>query len=135
MLFKQLWNCPCHAYQKHLVTRTRAKVEEDAKRPRSTSTTPKSSKGLQPDECDRLMGIGSVESSSGEDRDGDGELTESEIPTVEVTDDLSTKIDSCPSAVESSKCEFSRSPHWNRMPNQDSPAICPSQGLTESPKS
>ena len=36
-------------------------AEKDAKRPRSTSTTPKSGKGLQPDEYDRLMALGSVE--------------------------------------------------------------------------
>ena len=42
---------------------------------------PKTGKGLSPDEYDRLMGVGSVESTSEEDRNGDGELTDSEAPT------------------------------------------------------
>ena len=38
--------------------------EKDAKRPRSTSTIPRSGKGLEPYEYDRLMGARSVGSSS-----------------------------------------------------------------------
>ena len=34
--------------------------EKDVKRPRSTSTTPNSARGVDPDEFDRLMGICSV---------------------------------------------------------------------------
>ena len=54
----------------------------------------------QPDECDRLMGIGSVDSTE-EARDGDWELTESEIPMKGVADDSMPQIDSCPGAVKS----------------------------------
>ena len=78
-------------------------AEKDAKGPRSTSTTPRSGKGLQPD----VMGIGSVELkfqfTSEEERDGDGELFDSEIPRMGVADYSTTQIDSCPGAVESSK--------------------------------
>ena len=35
--------------------------EKEAKRPRQTSTTPKSNRGLEPVECDRLMGAPSVD--------------------------------------------------------------------------
>ena len=63
-------------------------AEKDAKRPHPTSTTPKSSKGLQPDECDRLMGIGSVQ-PSGEDGDGKGELTH--IPKTQQEESLTTQ--------------------------------------------
>ena len=38
--------------------------EKDAKRPRSSSTTPKSGRGLEPYEYDRLMGAPSVGSTS-----------------------------------------------------------------------
>ena len=38
--------------------------EKDAKRPRSRSTIPRSGKGLEPYEYDRLMGVHSVGSSS-----------------------------------------------------------------------
>ena len=31
--------------------------EKEVERPRSTSTTPKSGSGLEPHECDRLMGL------------------------------------------------------------------------------
>ena len=90
------------------------------------------------DECDRLMGIGSVECSSGEDRDGDGELTESEVPTVGIADSSTTKIDTCHGAVESSQGVGSASLaevlKWNKMPSQDNPATCAPQGSTEFPR-
>ena len=38
--------------------------ENKAKRPRSTSTTPKSGRGMDPDEHDGLMGTNSVDLSS-----------------------------------------------------------------------
>ena len=50
-------------------------AEKDTKRHRSTSTTPKSGKRLQQDEWNRLIGIGSVESTFEEEKDGDGEMT------------------------------------------------------------
>ena len=53
------------------------KEENDAKRPRSTSTTPKSARGMDPDEYDRMMGISSVHPSEG-DRFGDGDVTDTE---------------------------------------------------------
>ena len=40
--------------------------ESEAKRPRSTSTTPKSGKGMDTDGYDRLMGITSAEASAEE---------------------------------------------------------------------
>ena len=43
--------------------------ESDQKRPRST--LPLSNKGLEPFECDRLMRVPSVGSSSGEERQGE----------------------------------------------------------------
>ena len=51
--------------------------ENDAKRPRSTSTTPKSARGIDPDEYDYLMGISSVNPSEG-DRFGDGDVNDTE---------------------------------------------------------
>ena len=70
--------------------------ENEAKRPRSTSTTPKSGKGMHPDECDRLMGITSVDLSAEEDGFGDGELTDTENPIRGVADDSTTPVDSHP---------------------------------------
>ena len=57
-----------------------------------------------------------MESSFGEDRDGDGELIETETPTVGVVDNSTTKIDTCPG-----------------VPSGDKPATCASQGLPEFP--
>ena len=54
----------------------------------STSTTHKSGRGMDPDECDRLMGINLVDLSSEEDRFGDGELTDTENPIEGVADDF-----------------------------------------------
>ena len=51
--------------------------ENDAKRPHSTSTTPKSVQGTDLDEYDRVMGISSVHPSEG-DRFDDGDLTDTE---------------------------------------------------------
>ena len=53
--------------------------ENEAKRLRSTSTTPKSGRGMDPDEYDRMMGINPVDLSSEEDRFGDGELTDTRV--------------------------------------------------------
>ena len=64
--------------------------ESEAKGPCSTSTTPKSGKGMDPDECDHLMGITSVDFSSEEDGFGDGELTDTENPIGRVADDSAT---------------------------------------------
>ena len=50
--------------------------ENDAKRPRSTSTTPKSARGTDA-EYDRCMGVSSVNPSEG-DRFGDGDVTDAE---------------------------------------------------------
>ena len=52
--------------------------KEEAKRPQSTSTTPRSgsARGLEPYGCDRLMGVPSVGSTFEEI--GDGERTEIE---------------------------------------------------------
>ena len=55
--------------------------EKDAKRPRLTSTTPKSNRGREPFEYDRLMGAPSVGSTSGEERNG--EQTDPETPNRE----------------------------------------------------
>ena len=68
--------------------------ESEAKRPRSTSTTPKSGREMDPDECDRLMGIISVDLSSEEDRFGDGELTDTENPISRVADDSGAPVES-----------------------------------------
>ena len=46
--------------------------KSEAKRPRSTSTTPKSGRAKDPDEHDRLMGISWVDLSDEEDGFGDG---------------------------------------------------------------
>ena len=77
-------------------------AERDAKRPRSTPTTLKSNKGLRPDECDRVMGIGSVE-FSWENRDGEGDMPDIENPTRGVADDSIPRIDSSLGAVDISK--------------------------------
>ena len=49
--------------------------EGEARRPRSTSTTPKSGRGMDPDGYDCLMGIQPVGLSE-EDGLGDGEVSE-----------------------------------------------------------
>ena len=49
----------------HLINvRSGDEEENEAKRPRSTSTTPKSGRGRDPDDCDHFMGINSVDLSS-----------------------------------------------------------------------
>ena len=84
-------------------------VENEANGPHSTSTTPKSGRWLYPDECDRLMGINSVEPTSEEDRYGDGDLTDTEVHPHGVADDSGTPADSrsgidlCPGAADSSR--------------------------------
>ena len=60
--------------------------ENDAKRLRSTSTTPKSARGMDPDEYDCMMGIPSVHPSEG-DRFGDGDVTDTEKMGQGVADD------------------------------------------------
>ena len=44
----------------------------------AASTTPKSGRGLHPDECDRLMGAPSIGSISGEERDGEQTVTDNQ---------------------------------------------------------
>ena len=46
-------------------------ADKEATRPRSTPTTPKSGRGLDPFEYDRLIGVNSAESTSGEGLDGE----------------------------------------------------------------
>ena len=76
-------------------------AEKEAKRPRSTSTTPKSVRGLEPYEYDRLMGVPSVGSTSGEERVG--EATDPENPNTGVADDFAQRPDSSSVAVEGSR--------------------------------
>ena len=82
-------------------------------------------RGLHPDERDRLMGIGSVKSTSEEDREGDWELTDPGTPRTRVFDDSGNPIDSRPAAVENSKGYGSASltEILNRMPRFDAPAV------------
>ena len=63
--------------------------ESEAKRPRSTSTTPKSGRGIDPDDYDRLMGISSVNPSE-EDRFGDWDVTDMEAVEEGVANDSMT---------------------------------------------
>ena len=51
--------------------------ENDAKRLRSTSITPRSARGMDPDEYDCIMGISSVQPPE-RDRFGDGNVTDPE---------------------------------------------------------
>ena len=51
--------------------------EKDAKRMRSTSTTPRSGRDTDPDECDRITGFSSVQPPEME-RFGDGNVTDAE---------------------------------------------------------
>ena len=51
--------------------------EKDAKRMRPTSTTPRSCRGTDPDEYDRIMGISSAQTPEVE-RFGDGNVTDAE---------------------------------------------------------
>ena len=60
--------------------------EKDAKRMRSTSTTPRSGRGTDPDEYDRIMGISSVLPLEME-RFGDGNVTDTEGIDQGVADD------------------------------------------------
>ena len=68
-------------------------VENKAKRPRSKSITPKSGRGMGPDECDRLLGINSVDFPSEDEGFGDGELTDTGNPTGRGADDSETRIE------------------------------------------
>ena len=98
--------------------------ENEAKRPRSTSTTPKSGKRMDPDDYDRVMGINSADFFSEENRCGDGELTDTENPVEGIANNSGTSVDShsgigsCPGAAESSKGCGSASPAeiFNRLP-------------------
>ena len=74
--------------------------ENDAKRPHSTLTTPKSARGMDPDEYDRLLGISSVNPSQ-KDRFGDGDVTDTEGIDEEVANDsmASTRIVSGPGSL------------------------------------
>ena len=80
--------------------------ENEAKRHRSISTTPKSGRGMDPDEYDLMIGINSADLSSEEDRFGDRELTDTENPIEGVANDSGTPvrshsgIGSCPGAAE-----------------------------------
>ena len=80
--------------------------ENEAKRP---IDHPHVWKKVDPDQCDRLMGINSVDLSSEEDRFGDGGLTDTENPISRVANDSGTPVDShsgigsCPGAAESSR--------------------------------
>ena len=111
--------------------------EKDAKRPRSTSTTPRSGKGLEPYEYDRLMGAPSVGSTS--DELGDGEGTEAD--NLEENPDLGGTNDSLPglesgSGVGESLRGVGSASHLevlnrSRMPRLEVPAACASQSAME----
>ena len=79
--------------------------EKEVNRPRSTSTTPGSGKGLEPFKYDKLMGIPLVGSSSEDVCDG----SETETEVVDnreqpgVTSDLHAKPDSSSGVGESSR--------------------------------
>ena len=58
-------------------------------RPRSTSTTPKSARSMDPDEYDCVMGVSSAHPSEG-DRFGDGDVTDTEEMEEGVANDSMT---------------------------------------------
>ena len=66
-------------------------AEKEAKRPCSASTTPKSGRGLDPSEYDRLMEVDSAESATGAGKNG--EQTDTENPNPGVANDT-TNLDS-----------------------------------------
>ena len=123
----------------HLDGSSEGMVENNAKRPRSTSATPKSGKRPNPDERNRLMAIDSVGPTSEEDRYGDGELTDNEVSRIRVADDSATSIDShsgigsCPGVVAGSRGFGSAilAKILSRIPGFDAPAACASQGAAE----
>ena len=114
-------------------------AENEAQRPCSTSTTPKSGRGMGPDECDRLMGIGAVDFSADEKGFGDGDLTDTENPAGRVADDSETPIEShsgigsCLGVADSSRACGSASlmEIFSRLPKLNAPAACASQGAAE----
>ena len=85
--------------------------EKDAKRPRSTSTTPRSGKGLEPYEHNLLMGVPSVGSTSEEVGDKEGAEADNleENSNLGVTNDSLPELESGSGAGESSRLAFSKS--------------------------
>ena len=108
-------------------------AEKEGKRPRSTPTTPKSGRGLDAFEYDRLVGVHSVESTSGEELDR--EQTETETPIQGVANESAREFDSGSRVVESLKgfgsSSLSEVLAWNRRSNLDALAACASQGAME----
>ena len=113
--------------------------ESEAKRPRSTWTTPKSGRAKNPDEYDHLMGISSVDLFDKEDGFGDGELTDTQEHDEEVANDLRDTIDyqsgygNCPGVAGDLRGYGSAglAEVLNSMPNLTAPAACASQGAIE----
>ena len=111
--------------------------EKEAKRPRSTSTTPRSGKGLEPYEYNRHMGATSVGSSSEEIGDDEGtEVEETENkPQAGVTNDSLPGHDSSSVVAEGSRGIGSASLlevlGLSRIPRFEIPAACASQGAMD----
>ena len=130
LLFKQLRSCRCHAYQIDLVTRVRARQKWMLSIPAPHLPLRSRVRG-----CNHMSVIDSWESAQWNLPLGRTGMTESENLTLGVTDDSTTRIDPCLGAVVSSKGVGSPSLaevlNWNRMPSQDNPATCATQGPTE----
>ena len=114
--------------------------DNDAKRLRSTSTTPRSARGMDLDEYDRVMGISSAQPPE-RDRFGDGSVTHTEKIEQGVANDstASTPIVSglgnCPAGLDSrgygSASLTECLDRLSRVPNLAAPAACASEGAVE----
>ena len=116
--------------------------ENDAKRPRSTSTTPKSARGMDPDEYDRMMGVSSAHPSEG-DRFGDGNVTDTEEMGHGVANGstaltpIVSGLGSCPGAdLDLKGCGSARlleclDRNLSRVSSLAAPAACASDGAAE----
>ena len=113
---------------------------------RDRSTTPRSARGMDPDEYDRMMGISSVHPSEG-DRFGDGDTTDTkEIEEGAANDSLSSTpnwspivsgLVDCPGADLDSRVYGSASfmecldRSLGRVPSLAAPTACASEGAAE----
>ena len=122
----------------HLLDGPSGDEENEAKRPRS-STTPKSGKGRDPDGCNRLMGITSVDYSSEENGFGDGELINTENAIGGVANNSKTPVNSHSGSgirpgVDKDSRRYGSATFveiFNSLPNLAASSACAYQGATE----
>ena len=109
--------------------------EEGAKRLRSTSTTPRSARGTEPDEHDRIMGVNSVGCREtirfGEENVPDLNETQKHVED-ELHDDANLGVDETLGGYGSASL-IECLGRFGAQPNTSTPATCPSEGGQEVP--